>query len=60
MRTVLRIIGLKRDELTGEWRTLHNKELNDLYSLPSMIRIMKSRRMRWAGQVARMGEERNA
>jgi hypothetical protein len=50
----------KRDEVTGEWRKLHNKELHDLYSSPSIIRIMKSRRMRWAGHVARMGENRNA
>jgi hypothetical protein len=44
----------------GEWRTLHNKELHDLYSLPSIIRIIKSRRVRWDGHVARMGEKRNA
>ena len=49
-----RIFGPKRDEVTGEWRKLHN-ELNDLYCLPN-IRMIKSRRMRWAGQVARMGE----
>jgi hypothetical protein len=55
-----RIFGPKRDEVTGEWRKLHNKELHDLYSSPSIIRIMKSRRMRWAGHVARMGEKRNA
>jgi hypothetical protein len=46
--------GPKRDELTGEWRKLDNKELHDLYSSPSIIRKIKSRRMRWAGQVARM------
>jgi hypothetical protein len=46
--------------VTGEWRKLHNEELRDLYSLSSIIRIMKSRRMRWAGHVARMGEKRNA
>jgi hypothetical protein len=46
--------------LTGEWRKLHNKELHDLYSLPSIIRIMKLRRMRWVGHVARMGEKRNS
>jgi hypothetical protein len=46
--------------VTGEWRKLHNKELHNLYSSPSIIRIIKSRRMRWAGHVARMGEKRNA
>jgi hypothetical protein len=56
---VLRIFGPKRDEVTGRWRKLHNKELHDLYSSPSIIRIIKSRRMRWAGHVARMGEKRN-
>jgi hypothetical protein len=56
---VLRIIfGPKRDEVTGEWRKLHNEELNDLYSSPNTVRVIKSRRMRWAGPVARMGEER--
>jgi hypothetical protein len=59
-RVLRRIFGPKRDELTGEWRKLHNKELHDLYSSPSIIRIIKSRRMRWAGHVARMGEKRNA
>jgi hypothetical protein len=49
-----------RDEVTGGWRKLHNEELRDLYSSPSIIRIMKSRRMRWAGHVARMGGKRNA
>jgi hypothetical protein len=53
-----RIFGAKRDEVTGEWRELHNEELHDLYSSPSIIRIMKVRRMRWAGHVARMGEKR--
>jgi hypothetical protein len=57
---VLRIFGPKRDEVTGELRRLHNEELNDLYSSPNIIRVMKSRRMRWAGQVARMGEGRGA
>jgi hypothetical protein len=52
-----RIFGPKRDEVTGEWRKLHNEELHDLYSSPSIIRIMKSRRIRWAGHVARMKEE---
>jgi hypothetical protein len=55
-----RIFGPKRDEVTGEWRKLHNKELHDLYSSPSIIRIIKSRRMRWAGHAARLGEKRNA
>jgi hypothetical protein len=48
----------KRDEVTEEWRMLHNEELNDPYSLSNNVRVLKSRRMRWAGQVARMGEER--
>jgi hypothetical protein len=55
-----RIFGPKRDEVTGEWRKLHHEELHDLYSSPSIIRIIKSRRMRWAGHVARMWEKRNA
>jgi hypothetical protein len=55
-----RIFGPKRDEVTGGWRNLHNEELHDLYSSPSIIRIMKAWRMRWAGHVARMGERRNA
>jgi hypothetical protein len=49
-----RIFGQKRDKVTGEWRKLHNEELHDLYSSPSRIRIIKSRRMRWAGHIARM------
>jgi hypothetical protein len=49
-----------RDEVTGDWRKLHNEELRDLYSSPSIIRIIKSRRMRWASHVARTGEKRNA
>jgi len=53
-----RIFGPRRDEVTGEWRRLHNEELNDLYSSPNIVRVIKSRRMRWAGNVARMGEER--
>jgi hypothetical protein len=55
-----RIFGPERDEVTGEWRKLHNEELRDLYSSPSIIRMIKSRRMRWAGYVARMGAKRNA
>jgi hypothetical protein len=58
-RVLRRIFGPKRDGLTGEWRELHNEELHDLYSSPSIIRIIKSRRMRLAGHVARMGEKRN-
>jgi hypothetical protein len=54
-----RIFGLKRDEVTGEWRKLHNEELRDLHASPSIIRIIKPRRMRCAGHVARMGEKRN-
>jgi hypothetical protein len=54
-RVLRRIFGPKRDEVTDEWRKLHNEELHDLYSSPSIIRIIKSRRMRWAGHVARMG-----
>jgi hypothetical protein len=58
---VLRMIfGPRRDEVTGEWRKLHNEELHDLYSSPSIIRIIKSRRMRWEGHVARIGEKRIA
>jgi len=53
-----RIFGPRRDEVTGQWRRLHNEELNDLYSSPNNVRVIKSRRMRWAGHVARMGEER--
>jgi hypothetical protein len=59
-RMLRKIFGLKRDEVTGEWRKLHNEELSDLYSSPSIIRIIKSRKMRWAGHVARRGEKRNA
>ena len=53
-----RIFGPRRDEVTREWRRLHNEELNDLYSSPNKVRVIKLRRMRWAGHVARMGEER--
>jgi hypothetical protein len=59
-RVLRRIFGPKRDEATGEWRRLHNEELNGLYSSPNIIRVIKSRRLRWAGHVARMGEERGA
>jgi hypothetical protein len=59
-RVLRRILGQKRDEVTGEWRKLHNEELHDLYSLPSIFRIIKARRMRWAGHVARIVEKRNA
>jgi hypothetical protein len=51
--------NLKRDGVTGEWRKLHNEELHNLYSSPDIIRQIKSRRMRWAGHVTRMGEETN-
>jgi len=57
-RVLRKVFGPKRDDVTGEWRKLHNEELNDLYSLPNIVRVVKSRRMRWAGHVARMGEER--
>ena len=53
-----RIFGPRRDEVTGEWRRLHNGKLNDLYSSPNIVRVIKSRRMRWVGHVACMGEER--
>jgi hypothetical protein len=55
-----RIFGPKRDEVTGEWRKLHNEELHDLYSSPSVIRMINSRWMRWAGHVVQMGKELNA
>jgi hypothetical protein len=57
-RVLMRIFRPKRDRVTGGWRNLHNEELHKLYSSPSIIRIIKSRRMRWAGHVARMGEKR--
>ena len=53
-----RIFGPRRDEVKGEWRRLHNEELHDLYSSPNIVRVIKSRRLRWAGHVARMGEEK--
>jgi hypothetical protein len=57
-RVLRRIFGPKRDEVAGEWRKLHNEELHNLHSSPDIIRQIKSRRMRWAGHVARMGEKR--
>ena len=57
-RVLMIVFGPKRDEVTGEWRKLHNEELSDLYSLPNILRVVKSRRMRWAEHVARMGEGR--
>jgi hypothetical protein len=59
-RVLRRIFGPKKDEATGEWRRLHDEELNDLYSSSNIIRVIKSKRMRWAGHVARMGEKRGA
>jgi hypothetical protein len=59
-RVLRRIFGPKRNEATGRWRELHNEELRDLYSSPSIIRMIKSRRVRWVGHLARMGEEKNA
>jgi hypothetical protein len=57
-RVLRRVFGPKKDELTGEWRKLHNEELNDLYSLPNIVQVVKARRMRLAGHVARMEEDR--
>ena len=57
-KVLRRVFWPKRDEVTGEWRKLHNEELRVLYSLPNIVRVVKSRRMRWAGHVARMGEGR--
>jgi hypothetical protein len=59
-KVLRRIFGPKKDEVTGEWRRLHNKELYALYSSPNFIRVIKSRRLRWAGHVARMRERRGA
>jgi hypothetical protein len=56
-RVLRRIFGGKRDEITGDWRKLLNEELNDLYALPNIIRVIKMRKIRWAGHVARMGGE---
>jgi hypothetical protein len=58
-RVLRRIFGPKRDDVTGDWRKLHNEELHNLYPSPNIIRMIKSRRMRWAGHVARMGKMRN-
>ena len=57
-RVLRRVFGPKRDEVAGEWRKLHNEELSDLYSLPNIVWVVKSRRMRWAAHVARMGQGR--
>jgi hypothetical protein len=57
-KVLRRIFGPKRKEVTGDWRKLHNEELNDLYSSPIIVRVIKSRRMRWAEHVARMGKKR--
>jgi len=57
-RVLRRVFGSKRDEVTGEWRKLHNEELRDFYSLPNIVWVVKSRRMRWTGHVARTGEGR--
>jgi hypothetical protein len=59
-RVLRRMFGAKRDEVTGGWKELHNEELHDLHSSPSIIRNMKSRKIRWAGHVARLGEKKNA
>ena len=55
-KVLRRIFGPRKDEVTGDWKRLHNEELNGLYSSPNIVRVIKSRRMRWAGHVARMGE----
>jgi hypothetical protein len=59
-RMLKRIFGIKRDEVTGEWKILHNEQLNDLNASPNIIRVIKSRRMRWDGHVACMGERKCA
>jgi hypothetical protein len=59
-RVLGRIFGQRRDEVTGDWRKMHNEELHNLYSSPNIIRMIKSRRMGWAGHVARMGKKSNA
>jgi len=58
-RVLRRVFGPRRDEVTDEWRKLHNEELNDLYSSPNIVRVINSRRMRWAGHIERMGEKRS-
>ena len=58
-RVLRRIFGPKRDEVTGEWRKLHDEDLHDMYTSPNIIRGIKSRKMKWAGHVERMGEGRN-
>ena len=57
-RVLRRVFGRNRDEVTGEWRELHNEELSDLYSLPNIVQVVKSKRMRWAGHVTLVGEGR--
>jgi hypothetical protein len=57
-KVLRRIFGPRRDEVTGDWRRLHNEEINDLYCSPNIVREIKRRRMRWAGHVVRMGDER--